>query len=86
MSLVLNEYYFPVFTVEKVTDVSEFRKDINDALRHINIMNVEMLLVLNCIKMDRSLGPDHVIAIEVQQEPSKAQAEIFIFFVAVGKK
>lgn len=37
MSLVLNEYYFPVFTVEKVTEVSEFRKDINDVLRHITL-------------------------------------------------
>lgn len=27
-------------------------------------MNVELLLVLNCIKMDRSLGPDHVVAMK----------------------
>lgn len=56
MTKVLNEYCLSVF----IMDAREHREVNSDVLKKVYITEKGVLLVLKCINVDKSLGPDQV--------------------------
>eukprot|EP00061_Rhincodon_typus_P014606 g41725.t1 len=85
---ILNEYFVTVFTKKKdMTDV-ELRDECVDTLEKVNILKEEVLGMLNCIKVDKSPGPDGIycrLLREAKEEVAGALADIFRSFLTTGE-
>eukprot|EP00061_Rhincodon_typus_P003039 g19135.t1 len=77
---ILNEYFVSVFTEEKDTTVVGVRDEWVKNLENINILKEEVLGILNCIKVDKTQGPDEIhtrLLREVREEIAEALADNF---------
>eukprot|EP00061_Rhincodon_typus_P003219 g19566.t1 len=77
---ILNKYFVLVFAVEKdMTDV-DIRDECVNTLENVSILKEEVLGILNCIKVDKSPGPDGIyprLLREAREEIAGALADIF---------
>eukprot|EP00061_Rhincodon_typus_P005511 g25104.t1 len=77
---ILNEYFVSVFPEEKdMTDV-EVRDEGVNTLQNVSILKEEFLGIPNCIKVDKSPGPDGIyprLLHEAKEEIAGALADIF---------
>eukprot|EP00061_Rhincodon_typus_P015869 g43786.t1 len=86
MAEILNEYFASVFTVEKDMEDRDHGEINSDILIHDHISEVVVLVVLKCIKADKSLGPDQAYPRtpwETREAIAGTLAEIFVSSKAI---
>eukprot|EP00061_Rhincodon_typus_P018153 g47207.t1 len=85
---VRNKYFSSAFTVEKDMKTWEFGEVTGDILGTVHIKGEEVLEVLECIKVDKSPGPDQInprTMQEAREEIVGALADIFALSLATAE-
>eukprot|EP00061_Rhincodon_typus_P003667 g20667.t1 len=85
---ILNKYFVLVFTKEKDMSDIEVRDEFVNTVENVNVLKEEFLGILNCIKVDKSPGPDGMyprLLREAREEIVGALTDIFTSPLTTGE-